>query len=171
VKLGEKVVEKLRSVDGIDSSLIIPMSRVAMAKNANWLSNREEVARKFQKAAKESTGLPSLKFQRNVPVFVKTVGKSRMTSTQYGEREIVNVEILEPKTMKDNPPGTRMTMWVTQEVFRTKMEPFRGPDGWIPPDVELCIVNIGETKGKRFSYQDYYIGTKEQGIKILEEST
>jgi len=168
VKLGEQVIEDLRQADPRDMSLIIPISRVAMAKPVNWLDNKEAIAKKFEKAAKESTGLPSLKFEKHVPVFLKTVGKSRMTKSQYGEREIVTVEILEPKTMKENPPGTRMTLWVTQEVFRTKIEPFRGPDGWIPAEVELCIVNTGEEQGKRFNYQNYWIGTAEQGLKILE---
>lgn len=168
MKLGDKVIEAFKNADARDMSLVIPESRKAMAKESYWLDNREKIAKKFRQAAAENTGLPSLKFQKDVPVFLKTTEKSRMTKTQYGEREIVTVEIIKPQTMEENPPGTRMTMWVTQEVFRTRMEPFRGPEGWIPADTELCVMNLGKLRGKRFSYNDYYIGSAEQGRKLAE---
>lgn len=169
MKLGKRIIEEFQQVDPRDMSVLVPISLRNRVMMANWLDDRAEIAKRFNAAAGEQTGLPSLKFKQNLPVFIKTSAPSRMTKTQYGEREIIQVEIIEPKTMRENPPGTIMTMWITQEVFRTKLEVFRNKEGIIPGDLKLCIVNLGKVKGKRFSYNDYYIGTAEQGKKILED--
>lgn len=164
MKLGKRLVEALHSADSRDFSLLVIDQR--RASPANWLDNKKKVAAAFKRAAEENTGLPSLSFPEGTPVFLKTVENSRMTKTQYGEREVQVVEIIEPGYMEENPPGTKLTMWITQEVFRTKMEMFR-TNNVIPAGLELCIVNLGKLKGKKFSYNDYYVDTAERGKTII----
>lgn len=135
-----------------------------------WLDkNRiKDIKDRFTQATPATEQLPTLEFTEGIPVFLRTVEDSRDIGSQYGPREIVDIEIIEPATVEENPPGTKLTLWLTQEVIKSKVKNFRNEKGRLPGGLELCVVALGRRTGaKKFKYNDYWIGTPEQAKEIL----
>jgi hypothetical protein len=121
----------------------------------------ERFAREKQKSGRE---LPNIDFRDLIgaPVFLECVCNSRIVHTVHGERELAEVRILEDAdTLKK---GEEYTWWLTQKVVQTKIQEYKPLKGR-----KLCIVCLGEKRGHRFSYFDYYIGSEEEGRSILED--
>ena len=138
----------------------------------NWLdaNKRKDVKNLFQELADTTKGLPALECKEGVPIFFKTISESRIVGSQYGDREIVDVEIIEPLTVPENPVGTQLSMWLTQRVIVSKMKNFKNTNNVIPAGLELCIVSLGKRRGgSGYQYEDYWIGKAEDAKLVLKD--
>lgn len=128
------------------------------------LSSKDVVEHFSRETQKHATHLPNIDFRLLVgtPVFLECLGDSRFVHTVYGERELVEIQILESADILK--AGEQYSMWLTQKVIQTKIQKFKPLQG-----KRLCVVCLGKKEGKRFTYMDYYIGSEEEGRSILKD--
>jgi len=127
------------------------------------LSSKDVVEHFSRETQKHAAHLPNIDFRLLVgtPLFLECLGNSRFVHTVYGERELVEIQILEgADTLK---AGEQYTWWF-QKVIQTKIQKFKPLQG-----KRLCVVCLGKKEGKRFTYIDYYVGSEEEGRSILKD--
>jgi hypothetical protein len=127
--------------------------------------DKEGLIRYFQRKAQPSDSrVRNIDFGHliGIPIFLICLGNSRLVHTMYGDRELVEIELLE--NAGDLQAGEHFAWWLTQRVVQTKIQRFKPLNG-----KKVCVVALGKKKGHRFAYFDYYIGSAEEGRAILDE--
>ena len=129
------------------------------------LEKRAKLLNYLKKQSGRSLSPPTIDFAEleGLPVFIGCVSEARSIKTKHGEREAVDIQILQDVGPLEE--GTELTWWLTQAVVRSKIEAFKPLEGR-----RLCVICLGKRRGQRYEYVDYFIGTEAEGWKLLEET-
>lgn len=100
---------------------------------------------------------------KGLPVFFECVSEARLIQTKHGEREVVDIRILQDiEPLKE---GEEYSWFLVQTVVQSKIQAYKPLEGQ-----RLCIIYLGKRRGQRYDYKDYWIGTEEEGRRLIEET-